>query len=110
MLECLQYLHEFKYLHRDVKPDNFRIKDNKVKIIDLGSARTYIAPNGQHIPDQATTKVISGNPLFASANAHLGKEPSRRDDLESLGYTMLFLLTNDLPWYDGDVDLLNKNN
>lgn len=90
-------------MHRDLKTDNFVVGIGSVKhkvfLLDMGLCKPYIDPtSGKHIP------CISGNSLvgtakFASTNAQLGIEQSRRDDLESLGYIMIYLYKGDLPWH-----------
>jgi len=61
-------------------------------LIDFGLAKRYIDPKtGVHIPSK-TGKSLLGKPQFASLNSHAGSEMSRRDDLESLSYMLLFLV------------------
>lgn len=98
MVSLIKSLHEIGYVHRDVKPDNFLIgKDpRKIFLIDLGMAKEYIR-NGQHIP-KGTGKKLTGTPRYASVNAHEGNELGRKDDLESIGYIVLYLAKGKLPW------------
>jgi len=79
-----------------MKPDNFLIgsgkKNNMVYIIDFGLAKRYRDPkSGDHIPYR-DNKSLTGTARYASVNTHLGIEQSRRDDLESIGYILLYLL------------------
>jgi serine/threonine protein kinase len=83
-----------KYIHRDIKPPNIRVKDGKVYLIDFGTIRNYLDVNGQHFTDQYAHYSFVGTAKFASLNAHDLKALTRRDDLECLGYTLLALLTN----------------
>jgi len=100
MLTRLEYLHQHDYVHRDLKPENFLIgtgyQANKVHLIDYGLAKRYRLGN-KHISFKAGNKLV-GTARYASVNSHLGIRLSRRDDLESLGYIMIFFLNGVLPW------------
>ncbi|XP_021597353.1 casein kinase 1-like protein 3 isoform X2 [Manihot esculenta] len=102
MISRIEYLHSKGFLHRDIKPDNFLMglgrKANQVYIIDFGLAKRYRdLTTHRHIPYREN-KNLTGTARYASCNTHLGIEQSRRDDLESLGYVLLYFLRGSLPW------------
>ncbi|XP_059633138.1 casein kinase 1-like protein 2 isoform X2 [Cornus florida] len=102
MINRIEFVHSKSFLHRDIKPDNFLMglgrRANQVYIIDFGLAKKYRdATTHQHIPYREN-KNLTGTARYASMNTHLGIEQSRRDDLESLGYVLLYFLTGSLPW------------
>jgi serine/threonine protein kinase len=102
MITRIEFLHSKGYLHRDIKPDNFLMglgrKANQVYIIDFGLAKRYRdSTTNRHIPYREN-KNLTGTARYASCNTHLGIEQSRRDDLESIGYVLLYFLRGSLPW------------
>jgi len=102
MLRRVEYVHSKSFIHRDIKPDNFLMglskRGNQVFVIDFGLAKKYRDPKThQHIPYKEQ-KNLTGTARYASINAHLGIEQSRRDDLESLGYVLMYFIRGNLPW------------
>lgn len=110
-LAILEKLHAKGYVHGDVKPENFLLgqpgsaNEKKLWLVDLGLAtRWRDSVCGTHVEYDQRPDVFRGTVRYASVHAHLGRTASRRDDLESLAYTLLFLLKGRLPWqgYQGD--------
>ncbi len=100
MLEVIKYVHSCGYIHRDIKPDNFTVDiedKRKLYCIDFGLAKKYIAKNGNHIPFSPDRK-FCGTARYASIAAHNNEEQSRKDDLESIGYILIYMYKGKLPW------------
>uniref|UniRef100_H2NJN6 Casein kinase I isoform alpha n=1 Tax=Pongo abelii TaxID=9601 RepID=H2NJN6_PONAB len=102
MISRIEYVHTKNFLHRDIKPDNFLMGTgrhcNKLFLIDFGLAKKYRDNRTrQHIPYREDKHLI-GTVRYASINAHLGIEQSRRDDMESLGYVFMYFNRTSLPW------------
>ncbi|CAN4114092.1 unnamed protein product [Withania somnifera] len=110
-LSILEKLHAKGYVHGDVKPENFLLgqpstpQEKKLFLVDLGLATKWRdTSKGQHVGYDQRPDTFRGTVRYASAHAHLGRTASRRDDLESLAYTLIFLHRGRLPWqgYQGD--------
>ena len=102
IIRRIESLHSKNFLHRDIKPDNFLIGVGKkrgiIYAIDFGLSKKYKdSRTGLHIPYR-DGKELTGTARYASINTHLGVEQSRRDDIESLGYMMVYLMKGHLPW------------
>ncbi|KAI6152966.1 kinase-like protein [Pisolithus thermaeus] len=111
LLSRLEFIHSRSFVHRDVKPANFVMglphtaSSHLVNVIDFGLARRYRdSLSGEHVPwrrergERGERRHGVGTSLFASLNAHRGIECSRRDDLESLAYMLIYFLRGSLPW------------
>ncbi|KAI9723505.1 MAG: casein kinase I [Chrysothrix sp. TS-e1954] len=104
MISRVQTIHEKNLIYRDIKPDNFLIgrpgskQANVVHVVDFGMAKQYRdSKTKQHIPYRER-KALSGTARYMSVNTHMGREQSRRDDLEALGHVFIYFLRGGLPW------------
>lgn len=102
MLTRIQYMHERNFIHRDLKPDNLLMgaghKHRTLYLIDFGLAKQYRHDQTlKHIKYREDRSFI-GTARYASLNAHTNVELSRRDDLESIGFILVYLFKGKLPW------------
>jgi serine/threonine protein kinase len=104
ILQRIEFIHFKGVIHKDIKPGNFLMglgeKQSNVYLIDFGLAQRYIKDTN-HI-QYTENNVVSGTSRYMSVNSHMGIQPSRRDDLESLCYTLIYLLRGNLPWENAD--------
>lgn len=106
MITLIERFHMNGFVHRDLKPQNFVIeyvedaypKYPEVFLIDYGLAKSYIEPNKRNHAPFAQEKSLKGTVRYSSVNTHLGIDQSRRDDVQSLGYILLYMLLGRLPW------------
>jgi serine/threonine protein kinase len=102
----IKVLHDKDLLHRDIKPDNFvfglESQTNKLYLVDFGFAKRYNY-NGKHIPEKKINSLI-GSPNFVSLNVHNNIEPSRRDDIESCIYIIIYMLYGTLEWFNKNME------
>mmetsp|Transcript_86452 Transcript_86452/g.106099 ORF Transcript_86452/g.106099 Transcript_86452/m.106099 type:complete len:381 (-) Transcript_86452:8-1150(-) len=103
IIDRLEYVHDCGLLYRDIKPHNFLMglgEDSaRVYLVDFGLAKRYVDKNGRHVSCSSRKRTgITGTVRYSSLNVHEGVEPSRRDDLEAVGYMLMHFLRGDLPW------------
>lgn len=112
-LRLLEGLHTLGVVHRDLKPDNFAIgfdadERHRLYIFDFGLSSQYLDKEGEHRPMRTGLSLI-GTQRYASLANHEGKQQSRRDDLESLGYVLWCFSTGTLPWKHAVDDIDDKS-
>ena len=101
IIDRLEWIHSNNIIYRDIKPENFLVginDPNVIYVIDFGLCKKYrSSKTGKHILPKADSK-FCGNLKFSSSNTTRGKESSRRDDIISLGYMLIYLIKKGLPW------------
>lgn len=111
MISRLEFLHKKGFVHCDIKPENMLLgrgyHSNVIYLIDFGLSKRYVDERGNHI-DYGESNVVCGTARYMSINGHLGINLSRRDDMESLAYVLIYLLKGSLPW-QGLVSKKNQN-
>jgi serine/threonine protein kinase len=112
LITRVETFHSKGFLHNDIKPENFAVGrgtyNKTVYIIDYGLARRYRnAKTKMHIPFRENKKLI-GTVRYSSINTHLGYEQSRRDDLECLAYSFIYMAKGQLPWQGIKADTKEK--
>jgi serine/threonine-protein kinase PpkA len=97
--EALQLVHSAGIVHRDLKPSNLMLNsDNRVVLIDFGSARAHLVTQVLSASDPMT-----GSPYYACPEQIDGKEPDHRGDLYSLGVVLYEMLAGTLPFLGSSV-------
>lgn len=103
MIRRIRILHQNNFVHRDIKPENFclgtGIKSKLCYLIDFGLSKRFISPQTcKHIVN-APSRAVVGTIKFLSHEAQSGNEQSRRDDLISISYCLIYFINGgNLPW------------
>lgn len=118
-IERLEFIHNNGIIHRDIKPENFLIgasndTKNTIYLVDFGLSKRYIDLVNYRFNQFKNTRSFAGTYRFCSLRSHKRLEQGRRDDLESLGYVMIYFMKRELPWQgvkdNGDVGDYTKSN
>ena len=117
IIDILENLHKVFLLHRDIKPQNIMLRGSTLYFIDFGLSTFYIDENRDHIPDfskeKQDTKLenpIVGSPKFASIFLYQGHRYSRRDDIISVVYLYVYMITGgQSQWFDPDHNIAEQN-
>ncbi len=111
MINVLQYIHDRHIIHRDVKPDNFVMGfcelNANLYLVDFGLSKKFRSSKTLNQYPLTKKKRLTGTARYASIHALEGYEQSRRDDLESVCYTMMYFLRPGLPWMN--IKVKNKD-
>ena len=101
LINRIEFIHKKGFIHGDIKPENAILgrgyNSDVIYLIDFGLSKRYVDFKNNHIK-YGENKKITGTARYLSINGHLGLEQSRRDDLESLAYVLIYLLKGELPW------------
>ena len=103
IIDRIKYIHSKNFIHQDIKPENFLVGNpntSLIYIIDFGFSKKYRSSRTNKHIKFAINKVFKGSFNFSSINSMKGIESTRRDDLESIGYMLIYLINGKLPWSD----------
>ena len=114
MISRVEFLHSRGFVHCDIKPENFALSFNKdnndftVYLIDFGLVEPYINLKTKEHRKKKEKKGHKGTMNFCSMNSHMELSLSRRDDLESLAYCLIYLWAGKLPWANSGYKTYNN--
>ena len=102
MIDRIETLHSRGYIHRDLRLEHFLLgkakKPNRVYMTGLNTGKRYLRSDKKHADYRDNKPSFTGTARFLSLNAHMGIEQSRRDDIESFMYILIFMIKGSLPW------------
>jgi len=102
LLQVIEHIHSHGVIHQDIKPENIlfdRKTGRRIRLVDLGLSASFLDPvTRQVVPLNITNRGLTGTDRFAGVNAHLGHNQARRDDIESIGFIIIYLRHGRLPW------------
>lgn len=100
LIECSEKVHDCGILHRDCKLKNYLLgagNRGMIRIVDFGLSDKWQQKNGEHVPFQKNLSPF-GTMRYAPIAVHVGHQQGRKDDLEALGYLLIYLARGKLPW------------
>lgn len=102
LLDILEFIHSKNMIYRDLKPENVMLGfDNKIYLVDFGLCKMKSSVS--------KARKMVGTPRYVSLATHKGYLPGFQDDLESLLYVLLFMMTGTLPWIqEKDISKIEK--
>lgn len=105
LLDILKKIHKSGFIHRDLKPANIMLgfEDNNVYIADFGLSKRFVNSSNKHIPFCDNKSGVTGTMRYCSTYTHFGVESSRRDDMQSLLFIVVYLTNAELPWQSKNI-------
>jgi serine/threonine protein kinase len=99
MVDSVEEIHSHGFIHQNIKPDNFRVMNNRVILMDFGLAYKYPEPDVRY--KNLWSREIEGTPFYASVKALQGYSQGPGSDISSIGFSILKLMNPEIskiPW------------